>query len=72
MSYKFTLDTAILSGACKYANMRDIDPGIGRKSTLLPTRMPTGYIGTKLAEISGATRKLKLGQNHNYGQNHNF
>lgn len=61
MAYKFTLDTAILSGAVKYANMCDHDPGIGRKSTLLPKLFPPGYLGTKLINQEGATRHLKIG-----------
>ena len=61
MSYKFTIDTAILSGACKYANMTGLDPGLGRKSTMLPRKIPTGYLGTKLTEQKGATRYFRLG-----------
>ena len=61
MAYKFTLDTAILSGAVKYANMCDHDPGIGRKSSLLPKLFPPGYLGTKLINQEGATRHLKIG-----------
>lgn len=62
MSYKFTIDNAILSGACKYANHCGDDPGIGRKSTLLPKRIPIGYLGTKLTQHKGATRTFKLGK----------
>ena len=61
MAYRFTIDNAILSGACKYANICGEDPGIGRKSTLLPKRIPTGYLGTKLTNQQGTTRKFKLG-----------
>ena len=61
MAYRFTIDSAILSGACKYANVCGEDPGIGRKSTLLPKRIPTGYLGTKLTEQQGTSRTFKLG-----------
>ena len=55
----FSFDVAPLVGAAKYANLLGHDPGIGRFSTLLPEKIPPGYVDTQMKQIA-SDRKVQI------------